>query len=72
MVSESKWLLSKKEFHAIKLSKYIRNFAEVKNLPDDILPELELIRHKKPVDKPKYSVNMLRYVLLLRHTSVQA
>ena len=29
---------------------YIRNFAEVKKLPDDILSELELIRYKKPVD----------------------
>ena len=51
---------------------YIRNFVEVKKLPDDILSELELIRYKKPVDKPKYSVNMLRYALLLRYTSVQA
>ena len=50
---------------------YIRNFVEVKRLPDDILSELELIRYKKPVDKPKYSVNMLRYALLLRYTSVQ-
>ena len=32
---------------------YIRNFNEVKKLPDDILSELELIRYKKPVDKPK-------------------
>ena len=50
---------------------YIRNFVEVKRLPDDILSELELIRYKKPVDKPKYSVNMLRYAVLLRYTSVQ-
>ena len=47
---------------------YIRNFVEVKKLPDDILSELELIRYKKPVDKPKYSVNMLRYALVLRYT----
>ena len=33
---------------------YIRNFAEGKKLPDDILSELELIRYKKPADKPKY------------------
>ena len=32
---------------------YIRNFIEVKKLPDDILSELELIRYKKTVDKPK-------------------
>ena len=49
---------------------YIRNFVEVKKLPDDILSELELIRYKKPVDKPKYSVNMSRYAFLLRYTSV--
>ena len=54
------------------LPSYIRNFVEVKKLPDDILSELELIRYKKTVDKPKYSVNMLRYALLLRYTSVQA
>ena len=45
---------------------YIRNFVEVKKLPDNILSELELIRYKKPTDKPKYSVNMLRHALLLR------
>ena len=37
-----------------------------------MLTELELIRYKKPVDKPKYSVNMFRYTLLLRYPSVQA
>ena len=51
---------------------YIRNFVEVKRLPDDILSELELIRYKKPVDKPKYSVNILRYALRVRYTSIQA
>ena len=51
---------------------HIRNFVEVKKVPDDILSELELIQYKKPVDKPKYSVNRLRYALLLRYTSVQA
>ena len=50
---------------------YLRNFAEVNKWPDDILSERELIRYKKPVDKPKYSVNMLRYAPLLRYTSVQ-
>ena len=35
---------------------YIRNFQET----------------KKPVDRPKYSVNLLRYVFLLRYTSTQA
>ena len=51
---------------------YIRNYVEVKKLPDDILSELELIWFKKPVDKTKYSMNMLRYALLLRYISVQA
>ena len=59
---------------------YIRNFGrkkvkkskKVKKLPDDLLSELELIRYKKPVDKPRYSVIMLRYALLLSYTSVQA
>ena len=49
---------------------YIRNFVEVKKFLNDILSELELIRYKKPVDKPKYSVNMSRYAFLLRYTSV--
>ena len=34
----------------------IRNIAEMKNLPYHILSELKLIRYKKSVDKPKYSV----------------
>ena len=51
---------------------YIRNFVAVKKFPDDILSELELIRYKKPVDKGKYSVNMLRYAPLLRYNSLQA
>ena len=51
---------------------YIRNYVEVKKLPDDILSELELIQFKKPVDKTKYSMNMLRYALPLRYISVQA
>ena len=51
--------MSKKEVIARKLSKLHKN----------ILSELELIRYKKPVDKP---VNMLRYAFLLRYTSVQA
>ena len=44
-------------------------FAEVKKLSDNILSKLQLTRYKKPVDKPKYSVNMLRYALLLRFSS---
>ena len=34
----------------------IRNIAEMKNLPCHLLSELKLIRYKKSVDKPKYSV----------------
>ena len=67
-----KWQLSEREVNARKLSKLHKNFVEVKKLPDHILSELELIRYKKPVDKPKYSVNMSRYALILRYTSVQA
>ena len=50
----------------------IRNFFEVKKLLKVFLSELQLIPYKKPVDKPKHSVNMLRHTLLLRYTSVQA
>ena len=72
MVSGRKWRLSQKEVNARKLSKLHKNFIEVKKLPDHILSELELIQYKKPVDKPKYSVNMSRHALILRYTSVQA
>ena len=52
-------------------SNYIRNFQETRNIPSDILNELQEIRFKKPVDRPKYSVNLLRYALLLRYISTQ-
>ena len=52
-------------------SSYI-NFQETKNFPSDILNELQEIRFKKPVDRPKYSVNLLCYALLLRYTATQA
>ena len=51
---------------------HIRNFQETENIPSDILNELQEIRFKNPVDRPKYSVNLLRYALLLRYTSTQA
>ena len=51
---------------------YIRNFQETKIIPSDILNELQEIRFKKPVDRPRYSVNLLCYALLLRYTSTQA
>ena len=48
------------------------NFQETKNFPSDILIELQEIRFKKPVDRPKYSVNLLCYALLVRYTATQA
>ena len=51
---------------------YIRNFQETWNIPSDILNELQEIRFEKPVDRPKYSVGLLRYALLLRYNSTQA
>ena len=51
---------------------YIRNFQETKDIPSDISNKLQEIRFKKPVDRPKYSVNLLRYALLLRCTLTQA
>ena len=51
---------------------HIRNFQETENIPSDILNELQEIRFKNPVDRPKCSVNLLRYALLLRYTSTQA
>ena len=45
---------------------YIRNFQETKDIPSDISNKLQEIRFKKPVDRPKYSVNLLRYALLFR------
>ena len=38
---------------------YIKNFQETKKIPSDILNEFQEIRFKNPVDKPKYSVNLL-------------
>ena len=51
---------------------YIRNFQETKHMSSDILNELQEIRFRKPVDRPKCSVNLLRDALLLRYTSTQA
>lgn len=49
----------------------IRNFEENKIIPTDILDELYQIRIKKPIEKPKYSINLLHYALVLRYTSMQ-
>ena len=54
------------------LPNYIRSLQKTKNIPSDILNDLQEIRFKKPVDRPKYSANLLRYALLLRYTSTQA
>ena len=51
---------------------YIKNFQETKNIPSDILSELQEIRFKKLVDRSKYSVSILRYTFLLPYTSTQA
>ena len=48
------------------------NYIETKNIPSEIFSELQEIRFKKPVDRPKYSVNLLRYAFLLRYSSAQA
>ena len=50
---------------------YIRNFQETKNITSDIVNEFQEIRFKKPVDRPKYSVNLLCYPLLSHYTSIQ-
>ena len=36
------------------------------------MTELNEIKYKKPVDRPKFSLNLLRYSLILRYTSAQA
>ena len=57
---------------------YIRNFnqtdgdiSDPNSIPDDILEELRQIRHKKPVNRPKFSPSLLRYSLLMYYTSPQ-
>ena len=49
-----------------QLSKQHKTFSKAKNIPSDILNELQEIHSKKPVSKPKYSVKLLRYAFLLR------
>ena len=62
----------KRKFMLEHFPNYIRNFQEIKNIPSNILNELQEIRFQKPVDRPKYSVNLLRYALLSCYTSTQA
>ena len=51
---------------------YIKNYLEEKSLSNDLMTELNEIKYKKPVDRPKFSSNLLRYSLILRYTSAQA
>ena len=59
---------------------YIKNFGspddevvstDPKKMPGEILEELNQIRYKKPNEGPKFSTNLIRYALLLYHTSPQ-
>ena len=63
---------SETKVYARELIKLYKKVSRNVILPSDILNEIQEIRFKKPVDKPKYSVNLLRYALLLRYTSTQA
>ena len=43
-----------------------------KNIPRDIMDELQRIKYRKPMNGPKFSARLLRYSLLLYYTSAQA
>ena len=56
---------------------YIRNYGDVdtpdpKNIPRDILDELQNLKYKRNSDGPRFSPSMMRYALLLYYTSPQA
>ena len=58
--------------------KNVRTFSQLyqkskknKGIPTDILDELHQTRFKKSIYKTKYSINVLRYTLLLRYRSAQ-
>ena len=56
---------------------YIRNFGDTdspdpKNIPRDILDELQNLKFKKNSDGPRFSPALMRYSLLLYYTSPQA
>ncbi|XP_065664750.1 uncharacterized protein LOC136086382 [Hydra vulgaris] len=44
---------------------YIKNYLEENSLTNDLMTELNEIKYKKPVDRPKFSSNLLRYSLIL-------
>ena len=55
-------------------SAYIRHYATAdtaEDIPHDIMDELQNIKHKKPMDGPKLSPNLVRYALLLHNTTPQ-
>ena len=51
---------------------YNKNYLDAKNIPNDILTELQERRFKKTGGRPKYLSNLLRYAFLLIYTSTQA
>ena len=56
---------------------YIRNYGDIdipdaKNIPGDIMEELQNLKYKKNTHGPKFSPKMMRYSLLLYYTSPQA
>jgi hypothetical protein len=56
---------------------YIGNYGDVdipdpKNIPREILDELQNLKYKRNSDGPKFSPHMIRYALLLYYTSPQA
>lgn len=57
-----------KKINVRKFGSYTSNFKEYKNIPTDILDGLYQLNSKKPTDKPKSSINLLCYALLLRYS----
>ena len=57
-----------KKINVRKFGSYTSNFKEYKNIPTDILDGLYQVNSKKPTDKPKSSINLLCYALLLRYS----
>ena len=56
---------------------YIKNYGDIdipdaKNIPGDIMEELQNLKYKKNTHGPKFSPKMMRYSLLLYYTSPQA
>ena len=56
---------------------YIKNYGDIdipdaKNIPGDIMEELQNLKYKKNTHGPKFSPKMMRYSLLLYYTSPKA